>query len=141
MSIKNSSPFQIIGNRILSVNIDNSFFNLTDDNIAEKSFDYNSEIGNIIKDEKEMLGTVRLSLAIKIEGVQAEQQYSFDLTLEGCFSTNLDTDEDEFKSMLKINGSAALFSIARSFIIGTSSQTCLSGQIILPMVNFTISNE
>ncbi len=143
MSLKNISPFQMLGNRIISINVDNSLFNLDEENIAQKTFDYSTEIGEILRDEKEneLLGTVRLSVFIDVEGTQEEQKYSFDLTLEGCFSTTIDTSEEEFKTMLKINGSAALFSIARSFVISTSAQTCLSGQLILPMINFTITND
>ena len=144
---KNISHFQMLGNRILNVKIENSYFDLSSENIIHKSFDYNSIVGSITKSEnsQEQLGTVELTVKVEIKGNSPadipEQKYIFELTLEGCFSTPSSTSEDMFKDMLRVNGSAALFSIARSFIIGTSAQTCLSGQIILPMVNFTISRD
>lgn len=67
----------------------------------------------------------------------SEDNYTFKMTIEGCFSVEKSFPVEQFKEMLRINGSAALYSIARGFIMGVSAQTMFSGQIVLPLLNFT----
>ena len=60
---------------------------------------------------------------------------TFDLVIEGVFSSPADISDDEFMSLLNINGGAALYSIARAKIETISSLTYSDGKILLPMIN------
>ena len=141
------SNFQMIGSRILKVCIDNSFFHMSADSTVKKSIDVKYEIVDISKEDNTFYGTIRICIKAKVTEKPTEKgnkdlsKYRLDMTVEGCFSDSSCDNEDIFKTFLKINGCAALYSIARGFALGTSAQTLLSGQIILPMVNFIKMEE
>lgn len=57
------------------------------------------------------------------------------LVLEGEFASSLKMDEEQFREMLWMSGTAALYSIARSKLEAISALTYHSGKITLPMLN------
>ena len=67
--------------------------------------------------------------------IEGKKKYSVDLSMQGCFAAPLDMEEEQFIQMLKLNGISSLYSIARGFIQSTTSQSLVSGSIILPMFN------
>ena len=144
---KIASTFQLVGSRILKVSIDNSFFEITNSIPAKKTIDVNYEILSISREEESIYGVMKLYIKSKIstkskdENEVGPRKYKFDLVIEGCFTDTLEIDDKKFESYLRINGSAALYSIARGFILGTSAQTLLSGQVMLPMANFVQMEE
>lgn len=60
---------------------------------------------------------------------------TFDLVIEGAFSSPAEISDEDFMGLLNINGGAALYSIARAKIEAISSLTYAEGKILLPMVN------
>lgn len=144
---KIASTFQLVGSRILKVSIDNSFFEIANNTHAKKTIDVKYEILHISRDEESLYGVMKLFIKSKIatktndENVSGPQKYKFDLVMEGCFTDSLEVDDAQFESYLRVNGSAALYSIARGFVLGTSAQTLLSGQVMLPMANFVQMEE
>lgn len=57
------------------------------------------------------------------------------MSIEGCFTAPDEIGEELFKKMLQINGITSLYSIARGFIQSTTSQTLMTGNVLLPMFN------
>ena len=108
------SAFQYIGSRITSLKIKNDFVDLFDSNEVKKSIDVSHEILSIEKDK---------------------QKYNISMSIEGCFTAPDEIGEELFKKMLQINGITSLYSIARGFIQSTTSQTLMTGNVLLPMFN------
>jgi len=137
--IMNSSEikakFQMIGNRIINLNIDNSFIyvDLEDDSI-ERSLDVSYELGEPFYFEDGILGgNVIMYIEVRFESEDCLMEVH--LEIEGCFSIDAGGTEEELKEMLSVSGTAALYSIARGIISGVTSQTCTNGTLLLPMIN------
>ncbi|WP_185741139.1 protein-export chaperone SecB [Clostridium sp. KNHs216] len=136
---KFESPFHFIGNRITKLSIKNDFVSLDgNDKDIKYNLDVDYEVKDITKKEEEHYGLIQLF--IKTEAKKGKKHCVIDLTIEGCFSSSVNS-EDEFIPLLEINGSTALYSIARSIIINVSSQTFQTGQMILPMLNVFLMHK
>ncbi|MEG1470311.1 MAG: hypothetical protein RSC31_06670 [Anaerovoracaceae bacterium] len=57
------------------------------------------------------------------------------MEIEGCFELESSNDENLLKEMLQINGSAALYSVARGIISSVTSHMCTNGTVLIPMLN------
>lgn len=129
------AKFQMIGNRIINLNIDNSFIyvDLEDDSI-ERSLDISYELSEPFYFEDGSLGgNVTMYIEVSLESEDCFMQVH--LEIEGCFNIDEEGTEEELKEMLSVSGTAALYSIARGIISGVTSQTCTNGTLLLPMMN------
>ena len=87
-------------------------------------------------DETEKLGKVRLTLDGSYsvpDNTDAKLEYH--IVLIGEFCTSASTKDEDFTASLWLNGSTALYSIARGKIETISTTVLNNGKIILPMVN------
>lgn len=134
---KSIATLQLLGTTIRKINLENNFVIFSDSDKVEKQIDLNCKFGNINKDDDAFWGSSILDLSIDIRNHEDNEDRSLviKLELEGCFSYQGD-DEDEFKELLEINGSASLYSIARSIITMFTSQAFDGDKVILPMLNF-----
>lgn len=132
------SPFEFVGSRIVKVEINHTYFSMENGNSESKGFELRPKIGKIFEDGEKLFGDIDLDIEVRVQDENnSEISYTFNMTINGCFSVDKNVSEDQFKEMLIINGSAALYSIARGFIMGVSAQTMLNGKITLPLLNFT----
>lgn len=129
------SEFKIIGSTVKSIKIKNDFLSLNNNNDMKRTIDISHLVGNteLIDDGKTFFGTIILNIKVKIS--QKKKKYDLDMSIEGCFKAPIEIGEDTFKDMLEVNGIASLYSIARGFVQSTSSQTLLSGSVLLPLIN------
>lgn len=136
---KFESTFRFLASRILKLHIDNSYMELSDSLDNYKTVDVSHNISEIVEQENDYLGIVELTIKVNISNAEdiASDSYILEMCIEGGFTAEKSMPKKEFEQMLHINGTAALYSIARGFIISTSSQTVLSGQVVLPLLNFT----
>lgn len=140
---KMMSPFRFMASHILELHIDNTYIQLDDSPINQKSVNISHKVPEIVEQDDSWIGLVELSIKVNISENNEEivdvppSKYSLDMKIEGGFTAGKDMPKEEFEQMLHINGTAALYSIARGFIISTSSQTLVSGQVVLPLLNFT----
>lgn len=138
---KVESCFQMIGARVVDYKLHNDFVSI--DGNEKKKLDMTHTISQIGKNSDDcVLGIMQLTL--KIQLWKGKEKLKIDLTIEGCFKAPEDMADDEFEKMLNVNGTAALYSIARSFVLSNTSQVLLDGKVILPMVNvveYSRSNE
>lgn len=131
-----SADFQLIGNRIVQLKINNDFITLDMDEDSEikKGLHLSHQIVSVQTDPQGKLSGLLL-IHVKVKLSRAKDKCNVDLMLEGCFNAEPDLGEEKFRSMLEINGFSTLYSIARSTLISISSQTFNRGTIILPMIN------
>ena len=139
---KQESPFQFMGSRVLELHINNSYVNFDPSSDDSKSVDISHQISDVIEYEHSLLGSVQLDINVSISNSTDEENPSkkeliLNVKIEGGFSATEEMPIDEFEKMLHINGVAALYSIARGLIISITSQTLTSGQVVLPLLNFT----
>ncbi len=140
---KMESPFRFMASRILELHIDNTYVELHNSPDNYKSIDVSHNISEILEQDNGWLGAVELSISVNITDSLEEKddtsakKYILNMRIEGGFSSGRNMSKEEFEQMLHINGSAALYSIARGFIISTTSQTLVGGQVVLPLLNFT----
>lgn len=131
------ADFQIVGYRIINLNISNDFYYLDQESekiTREIDVQYQLHDPFDFEDDKDSIGGV-VTLFIKANISDGERQLTVDLQLEGGFSLNNSRDIDQLNGMLEINGCATLYSIGRSIIMGATNQVCLNGTITLPMIN------
>ena len=141
MSNQYLSEFQIIGSSIKSLKIRNDFVSLSDVENIKRSIDVSHSVPiiELIDDGETFSGVVLLQIKFTLSA--SKKKYIVDLTIEGCFNAPTKIGEDTFKGMLKVNGVTSLYGIARGFIQSTTSQTLLSGSVLLPMFNVAAYSE
>ena len=130
-----TSDFQILGSSIKSFHIDNDFVRMSKD--IEKEIDVSYTIDAPIQlgeEESDPLAGI-VHLLIDIHIFDNELEAKLNLETEGCFILENSRDEKELEKMLAISGPAALYSLSRGFISSVTSQMCLNGTIMIPMVN------
>ena len=85
--------------------------------------------------------SILLTLNLGISGKQQEKIVTeISIIIEGTFSTNK-FEENEFKKLVSLNGTATLITIARSFIASFSSQIGNTPPIVMPLINVQASIE
>lgn len=133
---KVQSKFIFVGSRVVSFNLSNDFVSLPDENNLSLSLDVDKEISDFTVDDDLVFGEVNLTITVLAQSKDNDKQLSLTITVNGCFADNKDIDTEEFRTKLSINGSAALYSIARANIISITSQSLCGGQLIIPLINF-----
>lgn len=130
------SKFQIIGSSIKSFRIKNDFITFDDPSKMKRKMDVSHTItgAHALSDDTVYSGVVTMNIKVTIS--EQKLKYQVDLQIEGCFIAGKDSmDESQFLDMLRINGLSSLYSIARGFIHGTTTQTLVNGSVLLPMLN------
>ena len=138
---KISADFQLVGNTIKKFEINNNFIAIPMHLNVEKNLEVSYRIKNIdtIEGEEGFIGIVCLFVNATIQ--HDNRHMDFELEMDGCFSLSGTNDIENMKEMLSLNGCAALYSIARGYIMSVTSQICLNGTIHLPMINAFILKE
>ena len=135
MNNKYLSAFEYIGSRITNFRIKNDFIDLIDSDKVKKSIDVSHEILSIEKFNEGKAFSGVINVNIKVSEKIDKHKYNITMSIEGCFTAPVEIGEGVFKKRLQINGITSLYSIARGFIQSTTSQTLMSGNILLPMFN------
>ena len=133
------SDFQIVGHRIQALSLENDFayFDPGDEKLCrEVNVTYQLSDPFDFDDDKDSIGGA-VTLYIDVSVYDEEKSATVHLELEGGFSLNGSRDAEQLRSMLEVNGCAALYSIARGIIAGVTSQMSVNGTstILIPMIN------
>lgn len=130
------ASFQMIGSRIVSLNVKNNSLSASIINVGKKELDISHQIVSSEIQEDQYVGIIRLNVSVKIK--QGKDLYSLKLVVEGGFLASKESIEKEmFEQMLSLNGIASLYGIARAHICSISSQCFTDGSLILPMIDVT----
>ncbi len=117
-----------------TLHTDCKMFKISDTNSKEFSMDIKYSKPTIMETEK--IG--KLLMQINVSVFQEDTELppdTFQIVIEGVFSSSSDIVDEEFMELLNVNGGAALYSIARSKLEAISSLVYAEGKILLPMVN------
>ena len=131
------SSFVFLGSRITHFDFDSTIFAF-EDNAFDKTIDIKIETKKPLIENNNRVGEVELRIEINLNSKDSssDRQANIHLTISGGFQAPVEMEENGFADMLRINGAAALYSIARSYLISVTSQSFVRGNIILPLVNF-----
>lgn len=141
MNTKKFQPtFQLIANSISEVNITNTIESFSNDENLKREFSFKPK--NIAIEEHENYKSAGVDLEVNVL-VERDDASKFDATFvfNGVFIDNVKVPNEELEEKLRINGVAALYSIARGCITNISSQVLVDGKIVLPLVNFVEAAE
>ncbi|MBR6408426.1 MAG: hypothetical protein IKS19_07610 [Clostridia bacterium] len=129
-----TADLRFLAANVIELSANCSMLSISDDDKREFSLDIKCS-GPLVSDDIK-IGKLRLTLDIivKQESEDTEPD-TFRLVLEGAFTAPVTVSDDDFMSLLNINGGAALYSIARAKIETISSLVYIEGKILLPMVN------
>ena len=142
MNTKNvEASFQLLSTSITNLSANNSFYSYDERKPGEKTIDVAYDIVDqrFLEDRQKRMGI--LDLRVILESKVGEDLISLAMTIRGVFQAEQVIDENTFYNMLRINGCAALYSIARAAISSISTQLFSVGNIVLPMVNFVRFHE
>lgn len=139
MNTKKYEPsFQLVANSISKIDMRNTIVNISDEENLEKEFSV--EILNLLIEEHDEYKTAGLDIEVKVSMFQSKEEeskkFEIIIVLNGVFVDSTKTSNEKLAEKLRINGSAALYSIARGCITNISSQALAQGKVVLPLVNF-----
>ena len=111
------------------------FFKGWDDTKKYLDVSYNIKECSYDEKAKEYIGILALYIEMQVEN--EEKKMKLGMELHGCFQSNevAETWEKEFRELLQINGTAALYSVARGLVMSITGQSYTGENIVLPMVN------
>jgi hypothetical protein len=132
---KITSDLEFLGTSVKKLSIENTITALSPE--AKKSIGLDIRPLGFYKENRFHFS--RLTILVTVEVEQENGTTKIDLELEGAFSKPADTDDehddDEFQTLVMINGAAALYSICRSKVETVTALTYNSGKLLLPFVN------
>jgi len=129
------SPFQLMDNRISKLEINNQLVSFNQECLIREISKLDYAITDIDESGDNLIGVLHLTIELKGK-IDEKEAFSIILNIEGAFEGNKENlNKEQFTKMLELNGSTALYSIARGIIISVSSLCVIDGQIRLPMIN------
>lgn len=142
MDIKQfQSSFQLISTSITDLHVSNSFLDYDERRAATKNADVSYQIVQLQEPQGEVGFTGILDLKIALLCETESKKFTLNLTLRGIFVGPAELGEAEFRRMMKVNGCAALYGIARGTISCISTQVFTVGNVVLPLANFIHFHE
>lgn len=130
------ADFKLNGTSISRFDLDNSIITLGTD--AAFALDLDAKASDVQTNQELEIRIARLLLKISCNITVPdlpEAKTDLSMVMEGEFESSLKMDEETFRSMLWMNGTATLYSIARGKLEAMSSLVYHSGKITLPMIN------
>ena len=105
-------------------------------NANKREFSLDIKCSNPIAGDEVKIGKLLMQINISIlQEVADLAPDTIEFVIEGVFSTPASVSDNDFMTLLNINGGAALYSIARAKIEAISSLIYAEGKVLLPMVN------
>ena len=115
-----ATGIKLVGTTIKEISVENNIVNVQKE--AKRSFGLNINEPSFEDFE------------VEIEQTE-DRNFKLELSLEGAFLSEKNTEEEDFKQLVIINGAAALISIARGKIESITSNIFDSGKVVIPFVN------
>lgn len=101
---------------------------------AKRSFGLNINEPSFETIDEGFFAQMAIDFEVEIEQSE-DRNFKLELSLEGAFLSEKNTEEEDFKQLVIINGAAALISIARGKIESITSNIFDSGKVVIPFVN------
>lgn len=143
-----ASSFHLVDHYILKFNMSNFLPSFLDEDLTSKTFDVDYDVHGTTVDDGRRFGYLVLRINVDLLSAKSQEDSRLNRTcnihleMQGVFSDSADVSEKDFVRMLSLNGTGALYSIARSVLISLSSLAVPTGTIRLPLINvFSIKAE
>lgn len=127
-----ATGIKLVGTTIKEISVENNIVNVQKE--AKRSFGLNINEPSFEIIDEGFFAQMAIDFEVEIEQSE-DRNFKLELSLEGAFLSEKDTEEEDFKQLVIINGAAALISIARGKIESITSNIFDSGKVVIPFVN------
>lgn len=127
-----ATGIKLVGTTIKEISVENNIVNVQKE--AKRSFGLNINEPSFENIDEGLFSQMAIDFEIEIEQAE-DRNFKLELSLEGAFLSEKNTEEEDFKQLVIINGAAALISIARGKIESITSNIFDSGKVVIPFVN------
>ena len=127
-----ATGIKLVGTTIKEISVENNIVNVQKE--AKRSFGLNINEPSFETIDEGFFAQMAIDFEVEIEQSE-DRNFKLELSLEGAFLSEKDTEEEDFKQLVIINGAAALISIARGKIESITSNIFDSGKAVIPFVN------
>ena len=127
-----ATGIKLVGTTIKEISVENNIVNVQKE--AKRSFGLNINEPSFETIDEGFFAQMAIDFEVEIEQSE-DRNFKLELSLEGAFLSEKDTEEEDFKQLVIINGASALISIARGKIESITSNIFDSGKVVIPFVN------
>lgn len=127
-----ATGIKLVGTTIKEISVENNIVNVQKE--AKRSFGLNINEPSFENIDEGLFSQMAMDFEVEIEQTE-DRNFKLELSLEGAFLSEKNTEEEDFKQLVIINGAAALISIARGKIESITSNIFDSGKVVIPFVN------
>lgn len=127
-----ATGIKLVGTTIKEISVENNIVNVQKE--AKRSFGLNINEPSFENIDEGLFSQMAIDFEVEIEQAE-DRNFKLELSLEGAFLSEKNTEEEDFKQLVIINGAAALISIARGKIESITSNIFYSGKVVIPFVN------
>lgn len=127
-----ATGIKLVGTTIKEISVENNIVNVQKE--AKRSFGLNINEPSFENIDEGLFSQMAIDFEVEIEQSE-DRNFKLELSLEGAFLSEKNTEEEDFKQLVIINGAAALISIARGKIESITSNIFDSGKVVIPFVN------
>lgn len=127
-----ATGIKLVGTTIKEISVENKIVNVQKE--AKRSFGLNINEPSFENIDEGLFSQMAIDFEVEIEQTE-DRNFKLELSLEGAFLSEKNTEEEDFKQLVIINGAAALISIARGKIESITSNIFDSGKVVIPFVN------
>lgn len=127
-----ATGIKLVGTTIKEISVENNIVNVQKE--AKRSFGLNINEPSFENIDEGLFSQMAIDFEVEIEQAK-DRNFKLELSLEGAFLSEKNTEEEDFKQLVIINGAAALISIARGKIESITSNIFDSGKVVIPFVN------
>ena len=127
-----ATGIKLVGTTIKEISVENNIVNVQKE--AKRSFGLNINQPSFENIDEGLFSQMAIDFEVEIEQAE-DRNFKLELSLEGAFLSEKNTEEEDFKQLVIINGAAALISFARGKIESITSNIFDSGKVVIPFVN------
>ena len=127
-----ATGIKLVGTTIKEISVENNIVNVQKE--AKRSFGLNINEPSFENIDEGLFSQMAIDFEVEIEQAE-DRNFKLELSLGGAFLSEKNTEEEDFKQLVIINGAAALISIARGKIESITSNIFDSGKVVIPFVN------
>ena len=127
-----ATGIKLDGTTIKEISVEINIVNVQKE--AKRSFGLNINEPSFENIDEGLFSQMAIDFEVEIEQTE-DRNFKLELSLEGAFLSEKNTEEEDFKQLVIINGAAALISIARGKIESITSNIFDSGKVVIPFVN------
>ena len=113
-----ATGIKLVGTTIKEISVENNIVNVQKE--AKRSFGLNINEPSFENIDEGLFSQMAIDFEVEIEQTE-DRNFKLELSLEGAFLSEKNTEEEDFKQLVIINGAAALISIARGKIESITS--------------------